>query len=212
MKTVGEILRETRVKKGMRLEDAAASIKVKPEYLIALEASDYQRLGAAPYIKGLIRAYGLYLGLEPVEILAFFRREFDEAKVKLKKIPPQPLNRSPLIIAPASLILSLTGILIGLFLLFLTWQYLRFANAPVLLISSPSEGQISDRPFVNVIGRTDPDVRLSINGEEALVSEKGTFEKTITLNSGLNTLRISAINKLKKETVVTRTVGVKTGD
>ncbi|MCX7886385.1 MAG: helix-turn-helix domain-containing protein [Verrucomicrobiae bacterium] len=64
MPSIGETLRTTRLSKGRTLEDVSRVTKIKVEILERLEADDYRAVGAPTYVKGFIRLYGDYLGLD----------------------------------------------------------------------------------------------------------------------------------------------------
>lgn len=63
----GEILRFEREQKGLTLERAAADSRIKPTVLSAIEAGDTAHIPSV-YLKGYIRNYARYLGIDPSEI------------------------------------------------------------------------------------------------------------------------------------------------
>ncbi|MGH2637780.1 MAG: helix-turn-helix domain-containing protein, partial [Rhabdochlamydiaceae bacterium] len=62
------------------MEEIAAAIKIRPEFLSAIEKGDYQHLPSPAYASGFVTNYAAYLGFPKRETLALFRREFDEQK------------------------------------------------------------------------------------------------------------------------------------
>ncbi len=64
MATLGETLRETRVKKNVSLSEAAVATRVKIQILTALEKDDYSNIPAPVYAKGFVRMYAEYLELD----------------------------------------------------------------------------------------------------------------------------------------------------
>jgi len=68
-------LRRTRQELGIELADAAASLRLRPSYLEAIEAGDYDRLPGATYVVGFVRAYAEFLGLDGAEAVRRFKRE-----------------------------------------------------------------------------------------------------------------------------------------
>lgn len=208
MKTAGEILKSERVSRGLSLEGIADQTKIKYEFLKAIEEQDYQKLPSSAYARGFVRNYAQNLGLDVAKIMAFFRREYEEAKVGIK-LPPQPINAPSVALTPSKIITLFVSTAIIIFLAILFWQYRSFAGAPVLLVSSPLDKTTIDRPFVTVVGRTDENAVVFVNGQEVRVAAKGVFEEIVNLNPGLNTIRIVAKNKVGKESVVERTVEVR---
>ena len=79
-----ERLYAARERKGVDLYRAERDTKIRARYLGALERGDYKELPGAVYTKGFLRNYALYLGLDPDDVLAQWRRERGDAR----KPPP----------------------------------------------------------------------------------------------------------------------------
>jgi len=65
-------LREARERQGLSLEGAAAYTRIRKSYLLALEEEDYARLPHPTYVKGFLKAYAAYLGLDNREVLDLY--------------------------------------------------------------------------------------------------------------------------------------------
>jgi cytoskeleton protein RodZ len=63
----GEELKRERLLREVSLEEISAATKISVRLLTALEAGNLAKLPAPVFIRGFIRAYSLYLGLDPVE-------------------------------------------------------------------------------------------------------------------------------------------------
>lgn len=76
---------------------------------------------------------------------------------------------------------------------------------PNLEISSPTDGQSfsKDQNNLNVTGKTDSGVTITVNGFWALIDESNSFSYTLPLQNGENLIKIIAIdqagNKTEKE-------------
>jgi Helix-turn-helix domain len=68
--TVGATLAAKRGERGLSIDQVAASTRIRPEHLRALEADDYTQFPAPVYAKGYLRAYAVFLGLDPEELIA----------------------------------------------------------------------------------------------------------------------------------------------
>src|SRR5580765_4147769 len=77
---LAERLYAARERKGVDLYRAERDTKIRARYLGALERGDYKDLPGAVYTKGFLRNYALYLGLEPEDVLAQWRRERGDGK------------------------------------------------------------------------------------------------------------------------------------
>src|ERR1051326_7290810 len=78
MVPVGQRLQQERIKKGLSIDEIARATKIRPNFISALEKGNYKKLPSSAYVQGFIKNYAEYLGLPKKEILALFRREFDE--------------------------------------------------------------------------------------------------------------------------------------
>jgi cytoskeleton protein RodZ len=61
---IGNSLREARVRRGVDFAQAEAAIKIRSKYLRALEDDQFELLPAETYVKGFLRTYAEYLGLD----------------------------------------------------------------------------------------------------------------------------------------------------
>lgn len=73
MGAFGETLRQARLDKGVSLADAEHDTRIRRRYLEALENEDFAALPAPVYARGMIRAYGRYLGLPPEGMVDLFQ-------------------------------------------------------------------------------------------------------------------------------------------
>ena len=81
---------------------------------------------------------------------------------------------------------------------------------PVLNVTSPDDGLITNKSTVVVAGTTNDatssPVTLTVNGNKVSVGSNGSFSTTVTLSEGENTITIEAVDKAGKVSTVTRTV------
>jgi len=72
---VGRLLRRARERAGLRLEDLSATLRIRLDYLEAIERSDFDRLPGATYAAGFVRSYANYLDLDTEDVLRRFKDE-----------------------------------------------------------------------------------------------------------------------------------------
>ena len=72
--TIGELLRNTRIKQGRELRDAAEVLCIRTSYLEAIENMDIKNIPPAPYGTGFVRSYADFLGLNGERILSSYRQ------------------------------------------------------------------------------------------------------------------------------------------
>ena len=61
---IGNSLREARVRQGLDYPQIELGTKIRPKYLKALEDEQFETLPAQPYVKGFLRTYAEFLGLD----------------------------------------------------------------------------------------------------------------------------------------------------
>lgn len=75
-------------------------------------------------------------------------------------------------------------------------------SAPNLEINSPQEGAQfkKDQNTVNVTGKTDPGVNITVNGFWAVISDTNNFSYNLALQNGDNEIKIVAIDQAGNKT------------
>ena len=61
---IGNSLREARVRRGIELAQAEQATKIRSKYLRSLEEERFELLPSETYVKGFLRTYADYLGLD----------------------------------------------------------------------------------------------------------------------------------------------------
>jgi len=87
MPALGERFRAAREARGLTLSDVAEHIRIRSVYLAAIEDENWSAIGAPVYIRGFLRTYARFLGLDPEEVVA----EFNSAA----SAPPPPVPSAP---------------------------------------------------------------------------------------------------------------------
>jgi len=83
---VGETLRKRREELNLDLRQISDTLKIKYDYLRAIEEGAYERLPADVYVKGYIREYARSLNLDPESTLEAYAQEVER---------PQPDQQPP---------------------------------------------------------------------------------------------------------------------
>ncbi|HEY7131825.1 MAG TPA: helix-turn-helix domain-containing protein, partial [Candidatus Limnocylindrales bacterium] len=137
-----ERLYAARERKGVDLYRAERDTKIRARYLAALEQGEYGEMGGDVYIKGFLRNYATYLGLDPEEVIAQWRKERGNALAPKQVIAtPRPIAqpRPGLQFSPGVVVAALLTILIAAIGVWLGVQVMRFAKPPTLEVTSPRE-------------------------------------------------------------------------
>jgi hypothetical protein len=69
MYEIGNSLREARVRQGIDYPTAESGTRIRTRYLRAMEDEDFDLLPDPSYVRGFLRAYASYLGIDPALVL-----------------------------------------------------------------------------------------------------------------------------------------------
>jgi len=86
---IGTSLREARLRKGLELPQIESATKIRGKYLLALEEEQFAQLPAQTYVKGFLRTYADYLGLDG----QLYVDEFNSRYGVGDEEPPAPVRR-----------------------------------------------------------------------------------------------------------------------
>jgi cytoskeleton protein RodZ len=73
---IGSTLREARVRRKLTLQQVEEDTKIRVKYVQAMENEDFELIPSPTYVKGFLRTYSEYLGLDPRMILDEYRTRF----------------------------------------------------------------------------------------------------------------------------------------
>jgi hypothetical protein len=97
---VGPALRKARLSRRKSLDEASRETRIRLEYLEALERETFAELGGDVYVRGSLRTYAAYLGLNPDKVVAAYARNSLEGSDDLDDVPAQPRARPATTSAP----------------------------------------------------------------------------------------------------------------
>ncbi|HLM83640.1 MAG TPA: RodZ domain-containing protein [Candidatus Bathyarchaeia archaeon] len=208
--TLGEQLKNLRAEGRVTLFEVSRETKIPVKYIEMIEEGKYDKLPPDVYVRGFLRAYAEFLGVDEKKIINLYQREKD-IKTNLnggeKKPPKKKTKMSRFVITPRIFIAaSITVVVIGGFS-YLYGQIGRFAAVPRLVITNPGGDENIAGNSISISGFTDEDARLTINDQPILVSDKGEFKEDVLLQSGVNVITVSAVNRFNK--AVSKTVNIK---
>jgi cytoskeletal protein RodZ len=211
MRTVGQLLKETRESKLYTLEDIEKHTKIRRELLKALEEDDYDKLPPLTFIQGFVKNYGKFLGIDSHKLMAILRRDFEA-----KKHPPMilesfsnPMKNKKIFITPSRLIGVAVAVVIIGFFAYLWVEYRQFVGGPKLELASPQNGQTVELTSVFVEGVTDPETKITVNEQEVGTDSSGYFKEEVKLSQSVNVIIVTATSKFGQSTKEERTVYIK---
>jgi cytoskeletal protein RodZ len=206
-KTIGDQLRLARTDKGLSIRQAAAQMRVRPEYLSALEEEDYKNIPGGFYGKIFLKRYVHFLGLDYKSLIKHFVKERralspEDTDVFSKKV----VKRSSLIIFPKIFRNALVALIILICLFYIAFYLKNITAPPALNIESPAANSVQHDYSAVIKGQTEPESEVNVNGQTILIDKQGKFSQNISLRQGVNIIIISAKKKYSREQTVTRQI------
>jgi cytoskeletal protein RodZ len=197
-----ERLYAARERKGVDLYRAERDTKIRARYLAALERGEYRELPGDVYTKGFLRNYALYLGLDPEEAVAQWRRERGDAPAQKTVLTvPRPIAqpRPGLQFSPGIVVAALLTVLIAGVAVWLGVQVQRFAKPPTLVMTAPREATLQLEEGATAFtfeGKSIPGATITIDmaggSRQVSADSTGAWSATVDLRRGRNTFTIDA--------------------
>lgn len=207
---LGEKLAKKRIALGLDSKDIEKAIRVRAKHIEAIENGRYDSLPPDVYVRGFVRSYANFLKLDPDKVMKLYERErgLIENVRRAKAGAPvvKPLDTPKIVITPKTI--TLGGIIVGALAIFLYigWQVFILTSPPALSVTNPKDNVNIDGNSVSVEGKTDPGATLYINDVEVGIDQDGTFKEKISLQSGVNIIKVRSLNKMGKYTEIKDTV------
>ena len=98
---IGRALRSAREHRGKSLEEAGRETRVRTDYLEALEQEAFNALGSDVYVRGFLRSYAKYLGLNHEKVVSAYERVYGRSKP-----PSAPVERAATVATTEALVLT----------------------------------------------------------------------------------------------------------
>lgn len=211
--TLGERLAKKRNSLHLDIKDVERALRIPAKHIRYMEEGNYGKLPPDVYVRGFLKNYAIYLGLKPKKIIDAYTRERGlERRIKrAKKEAPvvKPLNTPRIVITPKKIVAALSLAVVVTIMVFIGWQIKILTAPPTLAIKTPVENVTSKTDYVYVEGQTDREADLYINDVRVGTDDNGIFKERVSLQDGVNVLKIKAVNKMKRETVLERKILVK---
>lgn len=215
--TLGERLRKIRGDRRISLGEISRSTRIQVKYLERLEDDDWDNLPADVYVRGFLRSYAEFFGLDEKVFIKLYEKERGiknnienkNGKRKQEKDPVRPLSISFISFTPKKAWIAFISAFALFILIFVYNELGSFASTPKLVVLSPENNSEVEGNSVSISGITEKDSRLFINSQPVLVGDSGDFQENINLQPGQNAVVVKSINRFNKETEYTVNVNSK---
>jgi cytoskeletal protein RodZ len=192
---IGETLRETRESLRIGLAQAEQATRIRRDYLQALERDDFAALPGSAYVKGFLRNYGRFLGLDPETLVGRYQALVGDREKRVSTAPAIQPIRHPRPLTATLLVVIFMVILASAFAYYLVNQLARYeatrralapptpaASASILpayepspsVAPTPAPTPAPPRASVEVEATTDDRVWLQVEVDDKEVAN-GTF-------------------------------------
>jgi hypothetical protein len=124
---IGNSLREARLRRGIDFAQAEVATKIRGKYLRALEDEQFALLPAQTYVKGFLRTYAEYLGLDGQLYVDEFNSRFvsgadeHEPRARRSAVPP-PQQRRHRRVETSVILIALGAIAVLMVIVIAAWK------------------------------------------------------------------------------------------
>lgn len=210
---LGEKLTKRRVALGYDIKDIEKNIRIRAKYIEAIENGHYDKLPPDVYVRGFLKSYSSFLKLDENKVLKAYIRErgiIENTKKATKSPVVKPLETPKLVITPKTILFGGITLLALTIILYISWQVRILTAPPKISITAPGDNINIEADSTYIEGRTDSGASLFINEVPVGIDQNGAFKEKISLQNGVNIVKVRAQNKLGKKTELTRTIVAKT--
>lgn len=206
--TVGEIIKKARISKKLKIEEVADKIRIRAQYLEAIENGDFQDLPGATYASGFVRTYASFLGLDSNVIYDRFREESSGIgqKLTLSVMEPEEEGSYP---GRKEIVIAIVLFLIGYGL----WSVFSSYEDETTLSETVDTSTVTEEVPVEISVKEDiiPSEKQSFSQEAPEISNIGTSVSEIS-EQGLKVEPLIEEERVSSDSSGDKTSGAKEED
>ena len=177
---IGNSLREARLRRELELADAEHGTKIRGKYLRALEDERFEVLPAHTYVKGFLRTYAEYLGLDGQLYVDEYNSRYvigeEEAPVGSRRVPAakrrQAERRESRVV-----VMALGAIALVTFLVIAAWRFGEPEQEPVRGLGAVPAVPVVQPP--KVAGTVRLEVRATRGNSYLIVRPRSAIGKAL---------------------------------
>jgi len=185
MPSVGETLRQARLRRGLTLEEIAERSRISARFLEALEAEDWDQLPGRFFARSFLRQYASFLGVDANLSVPEIEEQPEPEPVEPAPAP-HPLRIAPIVLDSGARRLfwrrwlgslaALVAVILACALVYAVWQRLRAAPAAQseLAASAPPAPAVAHQPAAPIVVaiRTTSETWYRVTCDGTLVHER----------------------------------------
>ncbi len=199
--SIGARLAEARRRRGKSLQDIEAILRIRSQYLEALEKNDFEQIPGEAYAKAFLRSYASYLDLDSEELINEY------VKLRRSAEPHPPFKEPTLTSFPISgRILLLVFAVVLAFLAFILFRPLLFRGGGES--TSPSQEETVSQPTSQPVETETEEETMPLFEEEPtvppLVEETKKVKITVKVVGSNSWLRVLVDGENEFEGILTQ--------
>ena len=212
--SVGEKLAKKRNSLHLDIKDIERALKIPAKHVRYIEDGNYEKLPPDVYTRGFVKNYAAFLGLNQRKILDAYSKERGlNRKIKEVKNPSQKkkeLKSPKFVITSKKLVLFFSSVAVLAVVVFIGWQIKILTAPPSLELRSPQNDTTVSDDYIFVEGQTNREADVYINDAKVNVNDDGVFKERVSLQDGVNIVKIKArYEKMNRETTTERKIVAK---
>lgn len=200
MVSLSELLTNRRKELGLTISQVSENTKIPQKMLNALERGDYEVFSSEVYLKGFLRNYAKFLGIDVNKALAIYRRDREGRSEESFNDVKKPIEEQKPIVTPGRIVFVSTVVIVVLVVVFIAIQVNKIMQPPNLELKEPVAGGPNSELFaevnsdsVTLAGKVEVGSKLLINGSEVTTNNLQEFRvEGFKLNPGSNEIYIVA--------------------
>ena len=147
---IGNSLREARLRRQVEFAEAEYGTKIRGKYLRALEDERFELLPSHTYVKGFLRSYAEYLGLDGQLYVDEYNSRYvtgeDDTTMRATRRVPAAKARRTDRRESNIVLLALTAIGLVTALVIVAWRFGGVEDEPVRGLTTPQQQQLTPAP------------------------------------------------------------------
>jgi cytoskeletal protein RodZ len=204
MRTIGQLIHESRIKKRYSHSMLEEKTKIRSEFIKAIEKEEWTKLPEFPVVRGFIKNIAGALDVDIAQASALLRRDYPPKSINTK-VNPKPDISEKFTWNPRLTFITGVVIVAVTFLAYLVYQYSNFIKPPALTLDFPQDQEVVRTRKLNVYGKTDDEATIVINNQPTIVKE-GEFNTVIEIYEETREVVVVAKSRSGKETTIRRKI------
>jgi len=203
IETLSEYLTSVRENLKLSAFEVAKKTGIKLKFLNGLESGNFKDLPANVYVLGFLKELAGLYSIDGNELIEQYKKEraILEQVFKHNLYFEKAWHKNffqKLVITPKILSLFLGLAFVAISVAYIVWQVWSINKTPSLQVFTPLNNAVINGAVLQVLGRTDPGMTLTVNDQNVFVDNKGGFQAEIGITPGPKEIDIIAENRFGK--------------